>query len=87
MLPLEVSQPSSLDEAFAATVSSGVDALFIHIFQIVMVQAPKIAQFAIDRRLPALSFQREYPHAGGLATYGASVPALYAGPPATWTRS
>jgi putative ABC transport system substrate-binding protein len=74
---LVAGRPSDLPEAFAEAVNVGVDALFLHIFQVVMVEAPRIARFAIDQRLPALSFQREYPHGGGLASYGASIPALY----------
>src|SRR5207237_10108581 len=45
--------------------------------QILMPQLPRIAQFAAAHRIPSMAFQREFPDAGGLMSYGASIPALY----------
>jgi putative ABC transport system substrate-binding protein len=42
-----------------------------------MPQMPLIAQFAAAHRMPSMAFQREFPDAGGLMSYGASIPALY----------
>jgi putative tryptophan/tyrosine transport system substrate-binding protein len=42
-----------------------------------MIQLPLIAEFALAHRLPSMAFQREFPDAGGLMSYGASIPALY----------
>src|SRR5262249_55908726 len=47
------------------------------ITQVVMVQQPMIAQFALANRLPAMTFQREFPDAGGLMSYGVGIPYLY----------
>jgi putative ABC transport system substrate-binding protein len=47
------------------------------ITQVVMVQMSLIAQFALAHHLPAMAFQREFPDAGGLISYGASISALY----------
>jgi putative ABC transport system substrate-binding protein len=77
VVSLEVHGMADFDPAFALAVSSRVDALFLPIAQVVMVQLPRIAQFAIDHRMPAMAFQREFPDSGGLMSYGASIPALY----------
>jgi ABC-type uncharacterized transport system substrate-binding protein len=76
-LSLEVREPGDFAAAFALAEASKVDALFMPITQIVMVQMPLIAQFALAHRLPAMAFQREFPDAGGLISYGASISALY----------
>jgi putative tryptophan/tyrosine transport system substrate-binding protein len=77
LLSLETREASDFDGAFARAVSGGADALFMPIAQAIMVQLPLIAKFAVSRRLPSMAFQREYPDAGGLMSYGASIPALY----------
>jgi putative tryptophan/tyrosine transport system substrate-binding protein len=76
-LPLEVRGPGDFQAAFVTTLDSGADALFMPIAQPIMVQLPAIAAFARSHRLPSMAFQREYPDAGGLSSYGASIPALY----------
>ncbi len=77
LLPLEVRGPGDFQAAFAAALTGGTDALFMPIAQSIMVQLPSIAAFAASHRLPSMAFQREYPDAGGLSSYGASIPALY----------
>ena len=77
LLSLEVREPADFEAAFALAISGGADALFLSITQVIMVQLPLIAQFAVAHRLPSMAFQREFPDAGGLMSYGASIPALY----------
>ena len=77
LLPLPVRQPADFESAFGMALSGGANALFMPISQILMPQLPLIAQFAAAHRLPAMAFQREFPDAGGLMSYGASIPALY----------
>jgi putative tryptophan/tyrosine transport system substrate-binding protein len=77
LLPLEVRQPVDFESAFGMALSGGADALFLPIAQLLMPQLPLIAQFAAAHRIPAMAFQREFPDAGGLMSYGASIPALY----------
>jgi putative ABC transport system substrate-binding protein len=77
LLSLEAREPADFKDAFGLAVSGGADALFMPITQVIMVQLPLVAKFAMDQRLPAMSFQREFPDAGGLVSYGASIPALY----------
>jgi ABC-type uncharacterized transport system substrate-binding protein len=77
LLSLEAREPGDFAAAFALALSGGADALFMPIAQAIMVQLPLIAQFAVAHRLPSMAFQREFPDAGGLTSYGASIPALY----------
>ena len=77
LLPLAVRQPGDFESAFGMALSGGADALFLPISQILMPQLPLIAQFAAAQRIPSMAFQREYPDAGGLMSYGASIPVLY----------
>jgi putative ABC transport system substrate-binding protein len=77
LLPLEVRQAVDFESAFGVVRSSGVDALFMPIAQQIMPHLPIIAQFAAAQRLPAMAFQREFPDAGGLMSFGASIPVLY----------
>lgn len=77
LLPLEVRQPADFESAFGMALSGGADALFLPISQILMPRMPLIAQFAAAHRIPSMAFQREFPDAGGLMSYGASVPVLY----------
>jgi putative tryptophan/tyrosine transport system substrate-binding protein len=77
LLPLAVRQPGDFEPAFGLALSGGADALFMPISQILMPQLPLIAQFAAAHRIPSMAFQREFPDAGGLMSYGASIPALY----------
>jgi putative ABC transport system substrate-binding protein len=77
LLSLEAREPGEFAAAFALALGGGADALFMPIAQAVMVQLPLIADFALAHRLPSMAFQREFPDAGGLMSYGASIPALY----------
>ena len=77
LLPLDVRQPADFESAFAVALSEGAHALFLPIAQLLMPQMPRIAQFAAAHRIPAMAFQREFPDAEGLMSFGASIPALY----------
>jgi putative tryptophan/tyrosine transport system substrate-binding protein len=77
LLSLEAREPGDFAAAFALALGGGADALFLPIAQAIMVQLPLIAEFALAHRLPSMAFQREFPDAGGLTSYGASIPALY----------
>jgi len=77
LLPLHVRQATDFESAFETALSGGANALFMPISQILMPQLPHIARFAAAYRLPSIAFQREFPDAGGLMSYGASIPVLY----------
>jgi putative tryptophan/tyrosine transport system substrate-binding protein len=76
-LSLEAREPGDLHSALERALSDDADALFMPIAQPIMVQLPLIAQFALAHRLPSMAFQREFPDAGGLMSYGASIASLY----------
>ena len=77
VISLEVRSLNDFDAAFARAIGDRADALFMPITQVVMVQLPLIAKFAISRKLPSMAFQREFAENGGLMTYGVSIPYLY----------
>ena len=68
--------PADLDGAFAAMTKQGVDALAIIEDVVFIAHFKRIAELAIQQRLPSISFV-EYPDAGGLFGYGADFLALY----------
>jgi putative tryptophan/tyrosine transport system substrate-binding protein len=71
-----VRDPAALDGAFAAMARENADA-FAVVEDIVLIQNHKrIAEAAIEQRLPSISFL-EYADAGGLFGYGANYLALY----------
>jgi putative ABC transport system substrate-binding protein len=76
-LSLEAREQGDFQSALDLALRDHADALFMPIAQVVMVQLPMIAQFALAHRLPSMAFQREFPDAGGLMSYGASIASLY----------
>ncbi len=66
-----------LDTALAGIVEARSDALWVMGAAATFVQRRRIADFAAQNRLPGLSSFKEFVEAGGLASYGASLPDLY----------
>jgi putative ABC transport system substrate-binding protein len=54
-VPVPVSKPGDLDEAFATIVREGVQALHVHPVPVIIAHRGRIAAFAIERRLPTTS--------------------------------
>jgi putative tryptophan/tyrosine transport system substrate-binding protein len=76
VIRFDVRRPADLDGAFAAMTRQNVGAVAV-IEDIVLIQNHrKIADWAIKRRLPSISFL-EFAEAGGLFGYGANYLALY----------
>ena len=67
----------SLDQAFADAVGQGARALLVLNDPLFTDLRLKIIALAARHALPAIYSQREYPDAGGLMSYGASVPEAY----------
>ncbi len=68
---IEVKALSELETAFAAIARAHPDALLILIDQLLShVIRPRIAQFAIQRRIPSIAGNSNYAAAGGLIGYG-----------------
>jgi putative ABC transport system substrate-binding protein len=75
--PLEVWVPEHLEIAFAAMRSGYANAVVILASPMHYLHLRRIADLAIKSRLPAASDFREFADAGGLLSYGPSLPDLY----------
>jgi putative ABC transport system substrate-binding protein len=69
----EAGDPSQFDAAFARMAQSNAQALVILADALMNFHAKMIADLALSRRLPAIYGFREFPQAGGLVSYGASL--------------
>ena len=74
---LETRDPNDFESAFRAAAKGHAAALIILPAPMMNTHAKRIADFALKSRLPAISFAREFPDAGGLMSYGANLPDLY----------
>jgi putative ABC transport system substrate-binding protein len=70
---LEAQNPQEIDNAFVAMTRERAGALLILSDGIFTNQRRQIAELAMNKRLPALSFSAEYAEAGGLMFYGANL--------------
>jgi putative ABC transport system substrate-binding protein len=74
---LEARGPTEFDGAFAAMVKERVGALVIVPDQMFQLHGTRLADLVARSRLPAAYGVREYVEAGGLISYGASLPDLW----------
>ena len=78
---LEVRGPDDFERAFGAAATGGAEALTMlaspRLFGTGSIYIPRIAAFTAQTRLPAISHAREFPEAGGLMSYGVSIPDLF----------
>jgi ABC-type uncharacterized transport system substrate-binding protein len=73
---VEVRGPDDFDGAFAAIARERPDALLTFSDPLTLNHQRQIVDFATQHRLPLVSEVKEFAEAGGLMTYGASLPAL-----------
>jgi putative ABC transport system substrate-binding protein len=67
-----------LDQAFANAAAAGASALYVMPDDPLMINLRvRIVELAARHRLPGVYFAREFVDVGGLASYGASLPASY----------
>jgi putative tryptophan/tyrosine transport system substrate-binding protein len=71
--PLEVRDPSEIDQAFAAMTREQAGGLIVLAGTMTMDNRTRIADHAARRHLPTVSWQREYAEAGGLLAYGPNI--------------
>jgi putative tryptophan/tyrosine transport system substrate-binding protein len=76
-LLVEARAASELPVAFANVAPNGVQALFISSGPLFLSHRGEIVAMAARVRLPAMYGWREFPEAGGLISYGPSLPDLY----------
>ena len=74
---VEVRRPHDFDRAFAALTEARPDALITFVESLTIGYRQQIADFAAQHQLPMMSGHKEFAEAGGLMTYGPSLPDLY----------
>jgi putative tryptophan/tyrosine transport system substrate-binding protein len=67
-----------LAAAFSAIGKEGADALYVIGDTFINSSRVRVGSLAAQARLPTICIAREYVEAGGLLSYGASIPHLYA---------
>jgi putative ABC transport system substrate-binding protein len=77
LLPLEVHSAADVEGAFAAMTRQHADALVVSSDAFFVLQRTRIAELAIQHRLPAIYLHTEHVHAGGLMTYGPNYHDLF----------
>ncbi len=75
--PLEARDPKEIDSAFAAMTKERAGALIVLVDSTLNDHRTRIAALAAKSRLPAVYGVREHSEAGGLMSYGASLPDLW----------
>jgi putative ABC transport system substrate-binding protein len=73
---VEVRTTEELDAALRALAAAGADAVMVIPSRMINLNAKRIAEFARERRLPAVSMWSAFAEAGALLTYGPDVPAV-----------
>ena len=68
---------AELDQALADVEKARVDALFVVSDPVLGFERKRIVDFAMAQKLPGIYFWREFAEIGGLASYGANLPAVY----------
>jgi putative ABC transport system substrate-binding protein len=77
--PIELQDPAyNVDGALREATRQRVNAVLVLASTFVYRDRARIAQLALEHRLPTMSAYREYTEAGGLMTYGADLPAMSA---------
>jgi putative tryptophan/tyrosine transport system substrate-binding protein len=76
-LALNVTGQDDFPAAFATFIREGADAMFVATDPMLLSQREAIAAFAAKQRVPAIHFERQYPLAGGLISYGTSISGMY----------
>jgi putative tryptophan/tyrosine transport system substrate-binding protein len=71
---LEVREPNDFEPAFGAMVKEHADALLLSGDPIFFVHRKRLAALALKSRLPSMSTQWQWVDAGGLLSYGPSLP-------------
>jgi putative ABC transport system substrate-binding protein len=74
----EVRPAEDIASAFNAMVKEGAEALYVVGDTFMNSNRVRISSLAVQARLPTIYVAREYVEAGGLLSYGASIPHLFA---------
>ncbi len=74
---LEVRDPNELEDAFSEMDRIGVAALSVFESPMITAEGRRIAHLALRHRIPAIFPDRSFLEAGGLMSYGPSLPRMY----------
>jgi putative ABC transport system substrate-binding protein len=74
---LYVSSGGEIESAFTTLIQHGAGALHVGVGAFLVAQRERIATLAARHRIPAIYVLREWVAAGGLMSYGASLPDAY----------
>ncbi len=74
---LEVREPRDFESAFATMTRERPDALLLLVDPVTLENSRRIVDFAAAKRLPAIYEVREFVDAGGLMSYGPSLPGMW----------
>jgi putative ABC transport system substrate-binding protein len=77
VVPVEVREAHELDGAISRISTDNFQAISVTHDGLFYVQRKRLADLALERRLPTIGFAKEQWEAGVLATYGPNVAALY----------
>jgi putative ABC transport system substrate-binding protein len=76
-LVLRVASKDDFAAAFETFIRENADAMFIATDPMLLSQRDAIVAFAAKQRVPVIHFERQYPLAGGLISYGTSISGMY----------
>jgi putative ABC transport system substrate-binding protein len=74
---LEVRNPHDFERAFAAATQGGAEALIVLSSAFFAAEGRRIVDLVTKSRLPSMFWRREFVEAGGLISYGPSLPDLF----------
>jgi putative ABC transport system substrate-binding protein len=77
ILPLQVRTAGDIEPAFAAIRKERAGALMLLGDALITTHMKRIADLAIEHRVPAMYTARIFIHAGGFMGYGANIPEMY----------
>ena len=75
--PMEVSAPNEFETAFSTISKAGSQALLVQADAMFNANRERIVTFATKSRLPTIFYSSELVQAGGVMSYGVSLPDLY----------
>jgi len=75
--PIELRQADDIDKAFVEMSKAHVDALLVVLSPLVTLHSKRIAELALQHRLPGMYPTRQFAEEGGIAAYGPLLSDLY----------
>jgi len=77
VLPAAVRQSTEIDGAVKRLVAERPQAIVVLTAPVIFLGLQRVAELAVQSRLPSISLFSPYPQAGGLMAYGPDFPAMW----------